>query len=40
MKIMGIYIRHELGFYNLHADGVGSGQERQHAQWQHRWLTA
>ena len=44
MKIMCIYIyiyiRHEVGFYNSRVDGVGSGRERQHAQWQQRRLAA
>jgi hypothetical protein len=35
-----MYMRHEIGFYNSPFDGVGSGQERQHAQWQQRWLAA
>ena len=34
------YIRHEIGFYNSPVDGMGSGRERQHAQWQQRWLAA
>jgi len=40
MKIMCIYIRHEIGIYNSRVGGVGSGRERQHAQWQKRCLTA
>ena len=39
MQIMCI-LRHEIGFYNSPVDGVGSGREKQHAQWQQRWLTA
>jgi len=38
MQIMCI-LRHEIGFYNSPVDGVGSGRERQHAQWQERRLV-
>ena len=34
-----IDIYHELGFYNSHVDGVGSGRERQYVQWHQKFLA-